>query len=248
MKKKLNLIAAVLTGIVLTACSGSQSQQTAGSEASANETPLTIEEFGKLVLESPKVQVLDVRSPEEFAINHLNGALNTNWRDSAAAEALIAGLDPEVPTFTYSIREGRSVHLAKQLRERGFRQVHFMPGGIGTWVGAGFPIESSFDPRKSLSAEAFQQLIADNAYVLVDLSSVHCPGCKRLHPILDSLEAVHPDVRIVRLELDENLALAKELKVAGVPSLFYYAQGERRWERLGAARGAVLDSVIVANR
>ncbi|MGM9759107.1 MAG: thioredoxin domain-containing protein [Parabacteroides sp.] len=199
----------------------------------AQQPSLTIEAFEQKISGSGKVQILDARSPEEYAANHLIHALNVNLQDSAATAQLIASLDPSVPTFTYSIREGRSALLAKQLREKGFREVYFMPGGIGSWVGAGFPVESASSAKPSLDEAAYRQLVADHALLLVDISSKYCGSCRKLHPILDELEKNYKELKVLRLELDDNLALTKALQVKSLPSLFLYHNQQKVWEHAG---------------
>ena len=113
----------------------------------------------------------------------------TGIGDEKALQELVGRLDPKVYTFTYSIGAGRSVSLAKKLKDRGFQHVYFMPGGIGKWVGAGYPLESSIDPAKSLTLEGYQKQVASQHLTFVDISSKHCGGCRALHPILDG--AVH---------------------------------------------------------
>lgn len=204
-----------------------------GLDKFADKQVITIEEYGKLVLETPKVQVLDVRSASEYAVNHIKGAINIDLSDSVQAQALINGLNPNVPTFTYSIREGRSAVLAKLLKEKGFKKVYFMPGGIGAWVGAGFPFESVSNPNKSIDLATFNKLVVTQPLTFVDISSVHCGSCKRLHLILDKLEKQYPDIRILRYEMDENLQLVRALKVQVLPTLLFYKNGELVWQHAG---------------
>lgn len=194
---------------------------------------LTIEAYGKKALETPGAQIIDVRSASEYAINHIKGAINIDLADSVKAQSLLAQLDPNKPTFTYSIREGRSVILAQRLKSAGFKEVYFMPGGIGAWVGAGFPLESTADASKSLDLEAYRQLVASHALTFVDISSIHCGSCKRLHPILDELEKAYPSIHILRLEMDENLQLVRDLKVKVLPTLLFYKSGELVWQHVG---------------
>lgn len=205
---------------------------------------LSIEEFGHQLLSAPNAQVLDARTPSEYAINHVKGAINVNLKDSAATAQIIAKLDKNAPTFTYSIGAGRSVILAKKLKELGFKNAYFMPGGIGTWVGAGFPLESTVDPAKATSLEEYNKLVAAQPLTFVDISSIHCGGCKKLHPILDELEKKYPNIKILRYEMDENLQLVKDLSVQALPTLYLYKDGKIVWQHLGTETKEALEKLF----
>ena len=213
-------------------------------ESFVKSQTITIEEYGHQLLSAPNAQVLDVRSASEYAINHIKNAINVDLRDSVAAAKIIAKLDKNAPTFTYSIREGRSVILAKKLKELGFKNAYFMPGGIGTWVGAGFPLESTVDPAKATSLEEYNKLVAAQPLTFVDISSIHCGGCKKLHPILDELEKKYPNIKILRYEMDENLQLVKDLSVQALPTLYLYKDGKIVWQHLGTETKEALEKLF----
>jgi phage shock protein E len=71
---------------------------------------------------TPVSQVIDVRTPEEFAAGHVQGATNLDV-ESGAFEAALAGLDKEAP-FTLYCRSGRRSAIAADLMAKaGFTQV-----------------------------------------------------------------------------------------------------------------------------
>lgn len=227
MKKMMTFILAVWSVLAL------QAQGFQEIKAFAESQKLDITTFAQLIQQQKQVQIIDARSADEFRINHLKGAIQVNVGDEKALQELIGRLDPKVYTFTYSIGAGRSVSLAKKLKDRGFQHVYFMPGGIGKWVGAGYPLESSIDPAKSLTLEGYQKQVASQHLTFVDISSKHCGGCKALHPILDNLEKQYPSVQVLRYELDENLKLVKDLKVKLLPTLLFYKDGQLVWTHDG---------------
>ena len=184
-------------------------------ESFVKSQTITIEEYGHQLLSAPNAQVLDVRSASEYAINHIKNAINVDLTDSVAAAKIIAKLDK-----------------------------NFMPGGIGTWVGAGFPLESTVDPAKATSLEEYNKLVAAQPLTFVDISSIHCGGCKKLHPILDELEKKYPNIKILRYELDENLQLVKDLNVQSLPTLYLYKDGKIVWQHLGTETKEALEKLF----
>jgi thioredoxin len=194
---------------------------------------LTVNEFAEKLGKAPHPQLLDARSPEEFARNHIQGAISVNMADNAAKQKVIEALDPAYPTFTYSINSGRGVVLAAELRKLGFREVYALSGGLAAWVGAGYPLET-FGENSGLTSEQFEQLIRSNRRVLVDFSSSYCGGCRLLQPVLDSLEHQSPDdLKIVRVELDESPGIIKEQKIEALPTLILFEHGKTVWKHKG---------------
>ena len=83
------------------------------------------------------LQLIDVRTPEEFRSGHLPGARNL------PLDGLDAGaktLDPNRPLIAYCRGGHRSSMALKILAAKGFTQAKHMEGGISAWSAAGFPV------------------------------------------------------------------------------------------------------------
>lgn len=83
--------------------------------------------------------ILDVRTPEEFAVSHLPGARNI--REAENAEPLVAELKPDFVVL-YGSTGLRSAVLAKELQDRGVSGVRNMAGSIFAWANEGLPMEN----------------------------------------------------------------------------------------------------------
>jgi len=202
--------------------------------ALAQETPkfASLEEFSTKLSQQTNPQIIDARTAEEFALNHLNGAVNFNLQ-SQNYEALVKNLNASKPVFVYSIQNGRSSALSKDLRNRGFKEVYELEKGIGNWVGGGKPIFTS--AKKGLSLSEYNQILASNKTVLVDIGSRYCGSCKRVKPILETLRQENgAALKIVELDLEESPELIASLKtVTAFPYLILYQQGEVVWKQSG---------------
>src|SRR5690606_30088591 len=66
----------------------------------------------------PNAQILDVRTPEEFESDHIEGAKNINIYDEDFSTQ-IAKLDKSRPVLLYCKSGGRSREAAKQLADAG---------------------------------------------------------------------------------------------------------------------------------
>jgi thioredoxin len=207
---------------------------------------LTLEAFEQKLKQSPVPQILDVRSSQEFSENHLIGAVNLNASDTALYNKRIQTLDKSKPVFVYSINNGRSGVIAKQLRSRGFHEVYELPGGIAHWIGAGRPIESK--AGQGISADEFQKLITASNLVLVDVGSKHCGACKKLAPVVDTVAHQYTGkLNVHKIELYDNRALAKQLNIESVPTLILYKDGKPVWTKSGNITKAILQEALQAN-
>ncbi|MDR1675355.1 MAG: rhodanese-like domain-containing protein, partial [Tannerella sp.] len=131
---------------------------------SQNES-LTVKEFAAKLESARHPQLLDARSAEEFDRNRIKGAISVDMADSVALQKVVETLNPEYPTFTYSINSGRGFILAAWLRAQGFGEVYALPGGLAGWVGAGYPLETSGGNEQGLTVEQFRQFIRSNEWV-----------------------------------------------------------------------------------
>jgi len=74
--------------------------------------------------------LIDVRSPEEFAGGHIEGALNIPVQQLAGRTDEVGGKDGQIVVYCQS--GGRSAMAKRLLESSGFTAVHDM-GGIGKW-------------------------------------------------------------------------------------------------------------------
>lgn len=105
----------------------------------AKDAPVKIEQAEKLIADG--VQLLDVRTKEEWDEGHLKGAKMVTVTEKDFLEKAKAALDPKKPVLVYCRSGGRSAKATKALREAGFTTVHDMEGGITAWQKAGKPVE-----------------------------------------------------------------------------------------------------------
>lgn len=96
---------------------------------------LTVNEFEAMLSQDQTAQLVDVRTPEEFAENHLPGAVNIDWKaDDFAEKAQM--LDKEHSVLVYCRSGRRSAEAAATLDGIGF-QTYNMKGGILAWTAEG---------------------------------------------------------------------------------------------------------------
>src|SRR5687767_15156999 len=80
--------------------------------------------------------------------------------------------------------------------------------------------------------------------VLVDFTADWCPPCHALAPVLDAIAAERDDLRIVKLDVDDNQQTAAEYQVRGLPTLVLFRDGREAARVIGAQpKARLLDAL-----
>ena len=85
--------------------------------------------------------ILDVRTPEEFAEGHIEGAAMIDFYSDDFADEL-AELDPDVPYILYCRSGNRSGETLAMMEQLDFTSVQDVDGGVLAWQQAGLPLVS----------------------------------------------------------------------------------------------------------
>jgi thioredoxin 1 len=81
--------------------------------------------------------------------------------------------------------------------------------------------------------------------VVVDFWAEWCGPCKQIGPALEELsEKFDGRVKIVKVNVDENMKTAQEMHIRGIPALFMFKDGKVVDNKTGASPKAVLQSWI----
>lgn len=91
----------------------------------------------------------------------------------------------------------------------------------------------------------FNELIQSETPVLVDFFAEWCGPCKTLAPILEEVkQELGEAVKIIKIDVDKNQALASTFQVRGVPTLMIYKNGQQKWRQSGVLSKNDLVSLI----
>lgn len=83
--------------------------------------------------------------------------------------------------------------------------------------------------------EKFNEMINGEQLTLVDFFATWCGPCKMMHPILEQLkEKMGDDIRILKVDGDNNEALSMQYRIQSVPTLMLFKKGEMLWRQSGA--------------
>lgn len=125
------MVTALVFAILLVNCKN-QNKDTAIVEL------ITVEEMDSL-LEMEKVLLVDVRTPQEYAEGHIEGAINIDFTDENF-ETLLSEIDKSKPVAVYCGRGGRSGKCSAYMKKAGFTKTYDLDGGITEWKYKGKPV------------------------------------------------------------------------------------------------------------
>lgn len=96
----------------------------------------------------------------------------------------------------------------------------------------------------------FNELIQGDTPVLVDFHATWCGPCKAMNPVIKSLaEELGERARVIKIDVDQNRALAEKYQIRGVPTFMVFKQGKVHFNKPGmASKGQLLEAVATAER
>ncbi len=91
----------------------------------------------------------------------------------------------------------------------------------------------------------FKDIVNSEKPVLVDFSAEWCGPCKMMVPILEEVKGeLGADVKVVKIDVDRNPALAVAYNVKGVPTLMIFKQGKQLWRESGVRQAGELIHIL----
>ena len=130
---RISLIIISVLSLGIFSCTGQQ------TESQSAYKDVNVEQASKLMKEKKNLLVLDVRTPGEVAQGKIEGAAVIDFQ-GATFNSNIDQLDKDQPILVYCAVGGRSSRTMSILKDKGFKEVYNLSGGIQAWTGAGKPV------------------------------------------------------------------------------------------------------------
>lgn len=225
-----------------------------------SQETLSPTDFSQKINTLDDAQIVDVRTPEEFAGGHLNKAINIDWNNQGSTtdgfETKIVLLEKSNPVMVYCQAGGRSAAAAKKLRELGFKTVYELDGGMNAWNAANLPVEhpaiTTTSPTSSLlvidqatSKSTYLTEVRKDRFTLVDFTATWCGPCKIIAPRIDNLQKnMNGAFTVMKVDVDRDKEIADSLRIQSIPTLVFYKNGKQLWRHTGLLEESSLEQMI----
>ena len=181
-------------------------------------------EFKALITKTDDAQILDVRTPGEFANGKIADAKNVDWNGDNF-DTQVANLDKSKPVFVYCLSGGRSRKAANHLVELGFTNVIELNGGYLAWEKAN---PKAITTWSGMTQEDYNKLLVSDKTVVIDFYAEWCGPCKKMAPYLDKISKEMADKVIIhRIDADKNKSLFNALGYQGLPVVIVIKNGKQ---------------------
>ena len=80
--------------------------------------------------------------------------------------------------------------------------------------------------------------------VLVDFYATWCGPCKMMHPVIDSVVKENSNLKVLKVDVDQNEELARIYGVMSIPTLILFKDGNMVEKKLGFTPKEIINNWI----
>ena len=87
-----------------------------------------------------------------------------------------------------------------------------------------------------ITKENFKEEVAEyKGTVLLDFWAVWCGPCRAIAPIVEEIAQEHPEIKVGKVNVDEQMELGRFFKIANIPTLLVIRNGKVVNKQIGLA-------------
>ncbi|MBO5168708.1 MAG: thioredoxin [Phascolarctobacterium sp.] len=89
-----------------------------------------------------------------------------------------------------------------------------------------------------------EEVLEAKETVLADFWAPWCGPCRMQGPVLEKFAEANPDVKVVKINVDDNQELAMQFKIMSIPSMIVFKNGEAVNCAVGLQSKAALEELV----
>lgn len=97
----------------------------------------------------------------------------------------------------------------------------------------------------NVTKENFEQEILNGTQkILVDFWASWCAPCRMLAPVVEEFASEHPQIKVCKINIDEDSELAMKYKVMSIPTLVVFQDGEAVNKSVGVISKEEIEALL----
>ncbi len=122
-----------------------------------------------------------------------------------------------------------------------------MEKGMMGWNNLKLPVvKNTVETKdKSLSVVEYKKLIKSEPLVFVDFFAPWCGPCRSMIPTIDKMKKKYKGkIKIIKINVDKNKSIARELKINSIPYLVLYKNGKLVYSKKSAIGEKAMEKIF----